>query len=217
LLRPSSSARRSSLEALALECEQQLPAAGPWLEARGIDRATAEKFRLGVVPASPSPELAHLVGWLSMPSLSRTGVEGIRFKRIRSGDGPKVLPLATGDTTRLYMPRILFERTAVMAITEGEPDAWVLNQVGIPAVGVPGVNNWKSHHPRMFAGFSEVLVFGDNDEAGRKFASALTKDIPTARAVIVGSEGDDVNDYYLAHGGLNGGAEALREAAGLAA
>jgi DNA primase len=142
-------------------------------------------------------------------------VEGLRFKLIDGSDGPKMLPLATGDVTRVYYPQILFERTSIMAITEGEPDAWVLWQCGIPAVGIVGSNNFKKHHPRLFAGFSDVLVFGDNDDAGRKFAKQVVADIPTARAVIVGTEGSDVNDFYIANGGEDGGAEAVRDAAGL--
>ncbi|MEW1959800.1 toprim domain-containing protein [Kineococcus sp. NPDC059986] len=196
------------------ECQDNLDAAGSYLDKRGIARATAEKFRLGVVPTDPSPELRPFIGRLAVPSYSRTGAESLRFK-LMEGEGPKMLPLRTGDVTRIYWPHNLFEKTEVMAITEGEPDAWVAWQCGIPAVGVVGVNNWKKHHPRLFAGFSDVLVFGDNDEAGRKFAKTVVSDIPTARAVIVPAEGQDLNDYYLAQGGFNGGTEAVRDLGGL--
>lgn len=69
---------------------------------------------------------------------------------------------------------------------------------GIPAVGVPGVENWQDHWPKVLAEFQAVYVLADGDKAGRKFASFLAREIRARRVPI--PPGADVNSIYMKEG-----------------
>jgi DNA primase len=71
--------------------------------------------------------------------------------------------------------------------------------MGIHAVGVPGVSNWKPHYSRILQDFEEVLVFADGDQAGRDFSKRLARDLDGV-TIISCPEGEDVNSVYLNYG-----------------
>jgi DNA primase len=77
--------------------------------------------------------------------------------------------------------------------------------VGIPAVGVPGVQAWKPHYAKLFNGYDTVYVVGDNDvkedgsNPGMEFAKRVANEIFNSQIVTL-PPGMDINDYYLAHG-----------------
>jgi DNA primase len=98
------------------------------------------------------------------------------------------------------------QQSRVIAICEGELDAVVCSGVlGIPAVGVPGVAAWKGHYPKLFNGFDEILILGDNDDKedgsnpGAEFSKRVASDLTNSRIVEL-PVGMDLNDYYLAKG-----------------
>ena len=70
---------------------------------------------------------------------------------------------------------------------------------GIPAVGVPGVNNWKKHYTRLLADFDKVFLFADGDNAGSEFGKALSRELPNL-VVVQMPDGEDVNSMYRSHG-----------------
>jgi DNA primase len=94
----------------------------------------------------------------------------------------------------------------VVAICEGELDTLVMSAlVGIPAIGVAGVSQWKPHFPKMFEGFEKIIIFADNDvkEDGRNPGMELAKRIKEDldRAVVVNLPGNkDVNQVFLEDG-----------------
>jgi DNA primase len=93
-----------------------------------------------------------------------------------------------------------------IVICEGELDAVVTSgMLGIPAVGVPGVQSWKPHFPKLFTGYETVYVVGDNDikedgsNPGAEFAKRVANEILNSTIVTL-PPGMDINDYYLAYG-----------------
>jgi len=87
-----------------------------------------------------------------------------------------------------------------ISICEGEIDTITLDHVcGIPAVGVPGVNNWKKHYSRLLADFDKVFLFADGDNAGTEFGKSLSRELGNL-VVVQMPEGEDVNSMYRTHG-----------------
>jgi len=93
-----------------------------------------------------------------------------------------------------------FRATSFISICEGEIDTITLDHVcGIPAVGVPGVNNWKKHYSRLLADFDKVFLFADGDNAGTEFGKSLSRELGNL-VVVQMPEGEDVNSMYRTHG-----------------
>ncbi|MEU7570356.1 toprim domain-containing protein [Micromonospora sp. NPDC049240] len=106
------------------------------------------------------------------------------------------------EPARMYNIGSLFRAGDEIHVTEGEFDAVILNKIGLPAVALPGANNFKPRHRRMLAGFSRVWVWGDPDDAGAEFTNKITRALRQAKGVRL--RDGDVTDTYL-----KGGAEAL--------
>lgn len=198
---------RRLLETATVKYEKALDLAMPYLEGRGIKISTARSLRLGYVV---EPEVGHesYVGRLSLPYLTRGGVVGMKFRAV-DGSDPKYL-CSQGFTPHLFNVEALFDRSATIALTEGELDAAVLSyQCGIPAVGCPGVSTWRDHFPRLFAGYDRVFIYADGDQPGREFAKRVANDLDNA-VILAMPDGMDVNQMYVLEG-----PEALRKRAGL--
>jgi len=181
------------------------------LSGRGISGTVIGSFRLGVVDGS-EPDHAEYEGRISIPYVTKLGgVVGFKFRAIEDDGSPKYL--SNHMPVRIYNP-LAFERAeqlGYIGITEGEFDAMIATaECGIPSVGVPGVDTWKSHPEwrLLFDGFPRVLVFKDQDEPGEKLANRIIADIDTAVAVSLPLK--DVNATFLEYG-----AELIRKAAGL--
>lgn len=211
---------RASLEQRTVRYQRALWAdsgdvARAYLLSRGIPSHVAQDYRLGVVEAG-DPDHPDRAGWIHIPYLTRAGVALSKFRRLDDGE-PKYL----AEGSRLYNTLAMDEadRNGVLGICEGEFDAIVNTAlVGIPSVGIPGVDTYKAHPEwrELFRGYQEVLIFEDQDEvnehtgkrAGRTLSEQLRRDIDTSRIVRLPSK--DVNDTYQAFG-----AEGVRRAAGL--
>lgn len=166
-----------------------------YLETRGI-AAQADGHALGEVPQDCDPEWSQYRGMLSIPFIAPDNkVVNIRFRNLRDG-GPKYLQLG-GVTPGPYNVRVLAKGPDTVVITEGEIEALTLAELGIAAVGIPGVHLWKSHYARLFDGVSNVIVWGDPDDAGRDFNAAVQKSIPRALAAYMEK---DINDTYVQDG-----------------
>lgn len=105
-----------------------------------------------------------------------------------------------GATTHLYNVGAFFKATSYICICEGEIDTITLDTVcGIPAVGVPGVNNWKKHYTRLLSDFDKVFLFADGDSAGSDFGKSLSRELGNL-VVVNMPDGEDVNSMYLKNG-----------------
>lgn len=206
-LLPLSDSQRESLEEATTAYQAGLTRdAAVYLAGRGIDPATAARFRLGVVT---SPHAGHekFRGFLAIPYLGHDGrVLSLRFRCMEQHEHRdhfhgKYMSVA-GEPIRIYNVGAVHQAYDAIAIAEGELDAVILNMVGIPAVGIPGAVNWRPHYRKVFAGFNKVWVFGDPDEAGGELVNKITRSLRQARPVKLTA--GDVTDTYVA-----GGAEAL--------
>jgi len=194
---------REQLELATTTYQADVVAAKDYLIKRGIDGATAKKFRLGVV-ANPIVGHEQYRGYLAIPYLTPSGVVDMRFRCIgdhvcKDSGHPKYMS-QPGHRARLFNTTAIISANDTIAITEGEFDAIILNMIGIPAVGVAGAQAWNmEYYDRIFQDFENIFVFGDGDEAGYKFARSVNASIEES-TVIELPTGFDVNDLYLTEG-----------------
>lgn len=179
-----SSSQKEWLGALAGQYHESLsPETASYLAARGIDQDLAHGALLGEV-VNPDPAHEQYRGRLSIPFITPTGVVYMRFRCLSEHDCGEFshgkYEGAAGLGTHLYNVAALHADSSVVAICEGELDALVANDCGIPAVGVPGANNWKPFYYRLFDDYEKVIIIGDGDTAGRRFANELASKIPDA-------------------------------------
>ena len=195
---------RTLLENQTTQFQSNLYEAGEYLANRGITEDTAVSARLGVVdePVHGDGGAAH--NRLAIPSLTRSGVVDIRYRCIRDHDCseancPKYLG-RPGASLRIYGVDALVRAGQSIAVTEGEFDSLILNQLGYDAVGLPGAESWKRHWRRLFEDFSRIVVFGDGDSAGRRFIKKWMDEFPQAVEGVQLDDGEDVNSMFLKEG-----------------
>lgn len=182
-----------------------------YLKGRGITKEAAATFLLGTV-VDPAPGHEHAVGCLSIPYRTPTGVVAVKFRRVDGGTPKYLWP--TGQKVGMFNVVDLHTGSSVLAVCEGELDTLIMSAlVGVPAIGIAGVSQWKPWFPRMLEGFDRVVVFADNDvkEDGRNPGMELAKRIKedVDRAVVVNlPENKDVNAVFM-----EDGADWLRERA----
>lgn len=161
---------------------------------RMLDIETVVGRQLGVV-TDPEPGHEHLEGWISIPYLGPNDeVLKIRFRRPPGSDSRakyKDLPHAQ---PRMYNARTVLTAGDFICLTEGEADAMVLEQIGLPAVALPGGTTWLPHYSKILAGFDKVWLFGDPDDTGRKMNAEVASHLRQAEAVKL-SFGDVTAEY----------------------
>jgi DNA primase len=192
-----SASHREYLTRAAKYYHSALHEAEDYLAERGITLEHAQKVRLGVVLEPLTGHEAY-INRLAIPYITRSGVVDIRFRSMDLSE-PKYMGL-TGATTHLYNVSAFFKASSYIAICEGEVDTITLDTVcGVPAVGVPGVNNWKKHYTRLLSDFDRVFLFADGDNAGSEFSKMLAKELPNLTTVHM-PDGEDVNSIYRTNG-----------------
>lgn len=188
--------QKQLLETATQHYQSTVSAAEEYLATRGLTLQDANSNRLGVV-VDPLPGHEQYRHRLAIPYITRTGVVDIRFRSMGIEE-PKYLGLP-GAQTHLFHVLSTFTAGDFIAICEGEIDTITLNKIGIPAVGVPGVNNWKRHYNRILHDFESILVFADGDQPGQDFAKHLAKELQGV-TVIQMPDGEDVNSVYCKQG-----------------
>ena len=179
------------------------PQAASYLEGRGITREVADRFLLGSV-LEPSAGHEHSTGRLSIPYQTPTGVVGMKFRSIDGGTPKYLYP--TGQKVGLFNVVDLHKYSDAIAICEGEIDTIILSGiVGIPAVGVAGVSQWKPWFPKLFEGYKNIYIYADNDvkedgrNPGQELAKRIKEDLDKATVMQL-PDNEDINDIYLNHG-----------------
>ena len=173
-------------------------------EERGISELVAAKYQIGTI-VEPINGHEMYTGWISIPYITAGGhCVGFKFRRL--DDGKPKYGSPTGQKAHLYNVSDLTLPSKYIIITEGELDAVITSGVlGIPAVGVPGVAAWKSHFPKLFAGYETVFVVGDNDvkedgsNPGAEFSKRVANEVMNSTIVTL-PPSMDINDYYLVNG-----------------
>lgn len=192
-----STSQRRYLEAATEKYEAYVDHAAEYLDARGIPLEAARMFRLGVV-AEPLVGDEDMTGRLAIPFITMSGVVDLRFRAL--GDQtPKYLSKPNA-TTHLFNVGALLQETDTIAVCEGELDTVVMHSlVGVPAVGVPGANNWRDHYRLLLEDFEHVIVMCDGDQAGKDFGRKVAGEVDGAVIVHL-PDGMDVNELYLDEG-----------------
>jgi DNA primase len=174
-----------------------------YLLSRGIGPSVAAGFRLGSV-RNPVPGDERFAGRLAIPYLTRAGVVNFTFRCMarhdckQQGEHHRKYLRPEGVDTNLFNVGALGADEDYLCIAEGEIDTITLTMAGLPAIGVPGVANWKDHFNRCLDDFSALYLFADGDDAGYKLGKFLIKEV---RVVVIRMpDGQDVNSIYQGEG-----------------
>jgi len=183
---------------------QLTPEVASYLVARGISKEAAVAHKIGYVGV---PRVGHerYVGRVTIPYITPTCVNEIRFRALGEFDGPKYLS-RDGADTHLYNVKAFEVESSFIAIAEGEFDAVIANSVcGIPTVGLAGANAWKPFYRRAFTDYHKIFVLADGDQAGADLGKKIATALDVA-VVVSMPDGMDVTDVYLQEGpeGLRG-------------
>lgn len=174
-----------------------------FLVRRGIDRETAVGFRLGSV-RNPLPGDELFRGRLAIPYVTTGGICNFKFRCIENhdcgqqGEQHKRYRNHENLNTNLFNVNSIDTDEPFLCIAEGEIDAITLSMCGLPAIGVPGVANWKDHFNLLLEDFGELYLFADGDDAGYKLGKFLAKEVRVT--VIKMPPREDVNSIYLSKG-----------------
>ena len=164
-----------------------------YLTEHGIgEYAIAQQYGLGYV-AEPLPGDERFEGMLAIPYLHGDSPVAIKYRNLSSG--PKYAQ-HHGQKPRLYNANAYFRADHIIGIAEGEMDAVAASErLGIPSVGVPGVDTWgkmaEVWRP-IFKDFQHVMIFADGDEAGKGFAAGVAEDLGWRARIVQCPDGEDV-------------------------
>jgi DNA primase len=192
------------LEAAQRYAQAISPEALAVLDARGISEVVAAKYQLGTI-TDPINGHEMYEGWISIPYITASGsCVGFKFRRVDEGKPKYGSP--TGQKAHLYNVSDITIMKPYIVVCEGELDTVIVSgELGIPAVGVPGVAAWKPHFPKLFGGYETVYVVGDNDvkedgsNPGAEFSKRVANEVMNSTIVTL-PPNMDINDYYLAYG-----------------
>jgi DNA primase len=192
------------LEAAQRYAQQISPEALAVLAERGISEEVAALYMLGsVVDPMNGHEMQE--GWISIPYITAMNYcVGFKFRRL--DDGKPKYGSPTGQKAHLYNVVDCTILSKHIVVCEGELDTVIVSGVlGIPAVGIPGVQAWKPHFAKLLNGYDSVYIVGDNDikedgsNPGAEFAKRVASEVLNS-VIVTLPPGLDINDYYLAYG-----------------
>lgn len=178
-----------------------------WLAGRGISLEHAASAGLGVV-RDPLPGHESARGYLAIPYLTDAGPINFNFRCIQDHDC-KVTPdhskywRRKGSGVNLYGVQSVAWAEDWIVVTEGELDALVWQMIGVPAIGIPGAENWKPHWANVLEDFSRVYLAEDGDKAGKDLWMAMSDHIDQSNTMVVRMrmpDGEDSGSMYLKNG-----------------
>jgi AAA domain/Toprim-like len=164
-------------------------------ELRGWTETAIERLELGYLADE------HRIG---IPVRDETLAELGELRYDPTGQRQPKMLAAAGVPRQLFPPpesiRDSEPADRVLWLVEGEPDAVRLWSLGLPAIGVPGAQNWRDEWASRFSGRRwEIAVCFDCDAPGRenaeRAAAALNAAGVTARVVDLDPSRD--NGYDL--------------------
>lgn len=196
-LLPLTDLQRGLLESAIQDYQFELATAAgvrEYLAGRGLKQATLDGARLGVVSDPPSAGHENYAGWLAIPYLDKNGAPlTVRFRCLQhlengcKAEGHKMKYASIShDPARTYNVGAIHRAArgdGTINICEGELDALVLQQAGLNAIALPGASAWRPRHRIMLAGFNEVNVWADPDDAGDQLATTILKSMRNARRI----------------------------------
>ena len=164
-----------------------------WLAERGIGEAAIAAY--SVVASLEDDVLGLKADQYVIFPFMRDG-KLVNFKA-RNIDNKKDQRISGGAEPLLFGWQAIPENDRSVCICEGEPDALVLWQYGIPALSVQsGVSNlsWLDTEYANLERFSEIYLCLDNDEAGQQGTQKLVERLGRERCKVVKLPHKDAND-----------------------
>lgn len=126
---------------------------------RGISEETLKNFRIG-----------QNDNWMTMPAFENRRLVGIKMRNIHPGKN-RFIQLAGSHQALFNYDQVNLTSQSVLVV-KGEIPCMLLSQNGILAcapTGGEGGGGWRKDWQTALA-LANVVVVGDNDEPGRKFA-----------------------------------------------
>jgi hypothetical protein len=119
--------------------------------------------------------LGREVPAIEIPYADQNGEQVATRYRISLG-GDDRFRWERGSSTILYGLHKLEEAhdAGYVLLVEGESDTHTAWYRGLPAIGVPGVDNWKDDWAEHLNGISKIFVMVEPDKAGKKLWENLT-------------------------------------------
>lgn len=195
--------QRLYLERATLTYAENLDDAAGWLEARGLELEFARSRGLGVVREG-IPGHEAMAGRLAIPYLTNKGPVNMNFRCIRDHDC-KEIPKhkkylkRKGSPTNMYGVQSAAWADLDMVVTEGEIDALIWQQIGVPAIGIPGAEMWQPYWVNVLEDFSRVHLAEDGDDAGKDLWIAMSENLTNVIRMKM-PDGEDSNSMYLKSG-----------------
>lgn len=157
---------------------------------------------LGFVDPDDPPEgWKRYAGRIAIPYLNVKGDPvWVKFRATPglTPDGADKYAQEPGGGTPLFNTRALSAPGDILVLCEGEFDTITLSALGLPAVGIPGANNWKSHFPRCLQGWDRIVMFYDDDKPGRDLVKLVKKQMPDIIPMSPPGGHHDVGEAYEA-------------------
>lgn len=139
-------------------------------------------------------------GRIVIPYINRENVVTLRGKKIGGNT------IATqGASLGLFGVDNVRTQEGDVYVCEGEFDTMYLDQLGYPAVGIPGADTFKEEWATWFEGVRRVFVVLDADDAGRKGAEKV-KSVLGAKTRLVelplpdGEDTTDIQEFFIRDG-----------------
>lgn len=196
--------QRTYLERATLEYAKNLDDAAEWLAGRGLDLEFARSRGLGVVRET-LPGHESVAGYLSIPYLTDKGPVNMSFRCMEKhnckeqGAYHKKYRKRKGSPSNLYGVQSADWADDWIVVTEGELDALTWQQIGVPAIGVPGAENWKDHWVNVLEDFSRVHLAEDGDDAGKDLWISVSENLTNVVRMRM-PDGEDSNSMFLKAG-----------------
>jgi DNA primase len=143
-------------------------------------------------------------GRLAIPYLTDAGPVAIVARCIEDHDCKTVpdhskIAKPSGQGNLLYGVQSVSWAEEWIVATEGEIDALTWQQMGVPAVSIPGAKNWKPHWVNVFEDFSRVHLAEDGDAGGKELWDKMSYELSNAIRMRM-PDGEDSNSMFLKSG-----------------
>lgn len=174
-----------------------------WLGERGLSLEFAASRGLGVV-RNPLPGHEPADGYLAIPYLTKAGPVNFNFRCMQDHNCKEVPHHSKywkrkGSPVNIYGVQSINQADDWIVVTEGEIDALTWQQIGVPALAVPGAENWKDYWANLLEDFSRVYLAEDGDNAGKDLWIAMSEHIDQSNTMVVRMrmpDGEDSNSMY---------------------
>ena len=132
---------------------------------------------------------------LRMPYLDTDGAEvAVRYRIALAGDKFR---WQKGSRLHLYGLEKLPTAASDVLLVEGESDTQTLLYHAIPALGVPGAQNWRKEWGAAVAG-KTVFAWQEPDQAGAAFIARIGADLPDLRVITAPAGYKDLSACHVA-------------------